>query len=432
MNKKVYVLGGYGLIGSACIHRLVSAGFDVTGVGRSLEKGRRSNDQVKWHAVDIGTASAAEWKERLRDADIIVNAAGALQDGARDDLNAIHVNSIENITQALAGTAVTFIQVSAAGASEQASTEFMRSKARGDNVLMNSQLNWHVLRPTLVISRDAYGGTALLRAAAAFPLVNIQIFPDAQIQTVSIDDLTRAITKAATGLLPQNTIADITEEESQGFDELKMEFRSWLGLKPWCVTLPAPSWSIKLIGLIADMFGQLGWRSPLRTTALETLKSGICGNAQTWKMTGNQNCRSMKETMASMPATIQERWFAKLYLGLPLAITVLAIFWLASGIIGIVSFPTAQDVLTKRGISDDLAQLLILSGIIADITLGAAVLVRKLSRLACIGMITISAAYIIASLLTAPDLWLDPLGPMIKVIPSIVLTVFTISILEER
>lgn len=432
MTKKVYVLGAYGLIGSACVNRLLTAGFEVIGVGRSLEKGLRSNRQIEWRITDISKNSPQSWGDILGDADVIVNAAGALQDGPRDNLEAIHVKLMENITLALEDRNVTFIQISAAGAEENSSTEFMRTKARGDKILMASKLQWQIFRPSLVLSRDAYGGTALLRAAAAFPLINFQIFPQAQVQTVSVEDVSHAVAKAANGLIPSGTIADLTEPNSQSFDELKCRFRDWLGFPKWRVNVPVPRWIVYGIGKLADFAGLLGWRSPLRTNSLRSLEDGITANARSWKKTGNLPCRSLEDTLAAMPATLQERWFSRLYLMLPLSVCGLALFWLASGAIGLFALGDALEVLVSRGMSTELSMALVVVGAIADILLGLAVLMRQFSRMACIGMITLSVAYLLSSLATAPDLWLDPLGPLVKVIPSIILAVFTMSILDER
>lgn len=432
MTMKVYVLGAYGLIGSACVDQLLRNGFTVVGVGRSRRNAHKCNRKITWHFSDISKTSVNEWAELLSDADVIVNAAGALQDGARDNLDAIHVTLIENITRAIEGRDVTFIQISAAGVNENAPTEFMRSKARGDNVLRNSPLSWQIFRPTLVISRDAYGGTAILRAAAAFPFVNLQIFPKTQVQTVSIDDVANAVCSAAKGLLPPCTVTDLTEENSQSFDELKRKIRLWLGLPSWRYTLPIPNFAVWLLGLLADCAGALGWRSPLRTNALKSLENGIAGDAKTWQYHKHLSCRPLEETLSSMPATIQERWFAKLYLMLPLCIVSLSLFWLLSGIIGLYAISDAQQVLSERGMPPSLSTFLVVVGAFADIALGTLVLFRRLGRLACLGMIALSAAYLVSSLFTAPDLWLDPLGPMVKVVPSIVLVIVTLGILDER
>ena len=71
-------------------------------------------------------------------------------------------------------------------------------------------------------------------------------------------------------------------------------------------------------------------------------------------------------------------------------------------------------------------------GALADILLGVMILWRPSARMAAIGMIGLSVVYLVGSLMVAPDLWLDPLGPMVKVIPSVVLAAMVALTLEER
>ncbi|WP_417811428.1 SDR family oxidoreductase [Thalassospira alkalitolerans] len=428
----VYVLGAYGLIGSACVKALINARFDVVGVGRSKTKGYQSNQAIDWCEIDIATATVDDWQALLSDADIIVNAAGALQNGTRDNLNAIHEIAIARIFDAIGTSGKTFIQISAAGADANASTDFMRSKARGDQIVMESELNWYVFRPTLVISRDAYGGTALLRAAAAFPWVNLRILPKSKVQIVAIEDVARAVTRASMGLIKSNFVADITADEKYDFDTLKTEIRKWLGLPKWKYSIEIPGFLLKTIGMFADILGWLGWRSPFRSNALTALHDGIAGNSTNWISHGGTPCRSLEQTLSAMPATIQERWFARLYLLRPLGIATLALFWIASGAIGLYSHHDAENILVSRGLNLMISQIFVIGGAIADIALGVLALVRKTCKNACLGMIGLSLVYLIGSLITAPDLWLDPMGPMIKVFPGIALSMLTIATLSDR
>jgi hypothetical protein len=47
-------------------------------------------------------------------------------------------------------------------------------------------------------------------------------------------------------------------------------------------------------------------------------------------------------------------------------------------------------------------------------------------------MLLITAAYLTGGSLLEPGLWLDPLGPLVKVLPSIALTLVTLATLDER
>lgn len=429
---KAIVLGGYGLIGSACMRALAQSGFDVVGLGRSHKAAETADATAQWIIRDIPTISVADWRDILTGVDVVVNASGALQDGLLDDLEAIHVTAISRLAQAAADLPVKVIQISAAGVSEQASTAFFRTKARGDAALMSAMQNWVILRPTLLMAPQAYGGTAVLRAAAAVPLVHPVILPDAQIQTVHIDDVTAAVVSAAKGDIPAGTIADLTETKARNLPDLIAEIRSWQGWPAPRVSLRLPGFCVSAVGWIADVLGYLGWRSPLRTTALQVLSDGVRGDPQAWATAGGRPCRSLADTLLHLPSTRQERLYARAYLALPVAIGVLALFWLLSGIITLFDPQGAMAVLTERNAPRWMVTPSVIGGAFADIFLGFAILYRPWTRQASLGMIALSAVYLLGGLALAPDLWSDPLGPMIKVFPGIALALIVWLMVEDR
>ena len=429
---KAIVLGGYGLIGHACCRSLQANGFSVVGIGRSRTSATRVAAGINWIIRDITRLEPDDWSSLVADADVVVNASGALQDGARDNVKAIHETAVERLIKAMDEGRARLIQISAAGVSLDASTEFFRSKARGDARIMASSVDWVILRPTLVIGAQAYGGTALLRAAAAIPFVFAKVYPTAPIQTVWVEDLARAVAQAAKGEIPTRSIADITEVGVNSFASTVVMIRRWLGFPDWTRSFVLPKPILQLIGYGADFLGWLGWRSPFRTTALRTLQEGIHGSAESWEKLGGLPCRPLAETLASIPSTVQERWFARLYLLFPLALAVLSVFWIASGALGLVQFDAARAVLVAHGVALAPASAIVGLGSIIDMALGFAVLFRPLARGACFGMIGVALGYIAGSLLFAPDLWLDPLGPMIKVVPSMALAVVTAAMIDDR
>ena len=113
-------------------------------------------------------------------------------------------------------------------------------------------------------------------------------------------------------------------------------------------------------------------------------------------------------------------------------IAVLSLFWLASGIIALLRFDQSAAHLAEAIGSRPAATALTLATSLADILLGAGVLVRRFAPLALIGMIVVSLAYLGAATVLAPGLWADPLGPLVKVVPAIVLALVALAILDER
>lgn len=431
-GPKAIVLGGYGLIGFACMRALSGAGFAVTGVGRSRASAMACDPGADWVIRDIPAMTVDEWRDLLAGADVLVNASGALQDGARDSLEAIHVTAVARLVDAAAGTGMRIVQVSAAGVSDTASTAFFRTKARGDALLASGLEDWVILRPTLVLSSEAYGGTALLRAAAALPLVQPAILPEAPVQTVWVGDVAAAVVAAARRDIPSGTIADLTEADSRSFPELVAAVRRWQGWPPPAWRPAMPDVLLWLAGSIADGLGHLGWRSPLRTTALTALGDGIRGDPGPWQAAGGAPCRSLDETLHRMPSTRQERLYARAFLAVPLAIAVLALFWCLSGLVTLLDPARAMAVLHDRAVPAWVSGPAVFGGALADIALGLAILWRAWAKPAALGMLGLSAAYLAASLLAAPDLWADPLGPMVKVFPAMMLAAMVWLLMEDR
>ena len=89
-------------------------------------------------------------------------------------------------------------------------------------------------------------------------------------------------------------------------------------------------------------------------------------------------------------------------------------------------------MLLERQISPSLATFAVGVGSLIDLALGLAILWRPMARSACFGMIAVSLGYMTASAWFTPDLWLDPLGPMVKVLPSVTLALITAALLDDR
>ena len=114
----------------------------------------------------------------------------------------------------------------------------------------------------------------------------------------------------------------------------------------------------------------------------------------------------LEATLAEMPAYVQERWFARLWLVKPVILACLSMFWLASGIVGLIRQHEAADILVSHGVPANAADISVLVGSAVDILVGAAALVRPLARRALLAMIAITLFYLAASTLLVPDLWL--------------------------
>ncbi|MBI1399853.1 SDR family oxidoreductase [Hyphomonas sp.] len=429
---KVLVLGGYGLIGTAITRKLLRVGHAVTGLGRSARKGRMAAPAADWIEADLSRLlTTDDWRALLSGFDAVINASGALQDGLRDRVAAVQSQSIQALIGACEQAGVrTFVQISAPGAGPEADTAFFRTKGEADRALKASGLRWVIFRPGLVLSPHAYGGTALLRQLAAFPLVQPLVLAGSRIQTVHVNDVAQAVSLA----LEQDLTAidaDLVEPEAHRLEDLVARVRLWLGFRPARAVLKLPVWAGRTLSLFADIGGWLGWRSPLQSTALKVLQSDVRGDPTVWEAASGQGLRGLDASLQDLHSTLQERIYARAMLVFPVLLLTLSLFWVLSGVIGLVRSETALAVL-DGALPAPLAGAAVIGGGLADCAIGAALLFRPFTRLACAAAIGLSAAYLAGATLFVPDLWLDPLGPMVKVLPAMALALVTAALTEER
>jgi uncharacterized protein YbjT (DUF2867 family) len=383
-----------------------------------------------WIETDIAKLDTKEsWYDHLNSIDIVINAAGALQSGLKDDVDAIHYRAIAALLAACEMRHVQkFVQISAVGADLGANTEFMRSKARGDDRVRHSRLNWVILRPGLVIGANAYGGTALLRMVASIPVVLPIVFGDRLVQTVAVSDLAAVVHDAVEDRIPSHAELDIVEDHPHSLRSVLIDLRSWLGMQTARKLIDIPEPLALAAARIADGLGYLGWRSPLRTTTMRVLSGNVVGNAQPFRAVSERMLSNLNQTLARLPSTVQERWFARMYLLLPVIVAVLSAFWMVSGAIAFVALDAAA---AQSGLAARSARSIVAGGALIDVCLGAFILFRPWARAASWGMVIVGLGYLVVGSMARPDLWADPLGPLLKILPATVLAFVAATLLDS-
>ena len=433
---RVLVTGAYGLIGAACLARLHAEGHELVAAGRSIEEASRRFPYARWVAADFNEFTHADdWLPllTLANVDALVNCVGVLQDGARDDTRRVHVEATGALFDACVKAGVRrVVHISAIVAEADGASAFARTKAEADAHLRTLDLDWIVLRPALVLAPAAYGGTAMLRGLAGFPLATPVPEGTGPIQIVSVDDLTATIAFALGPRASGRVTWDLAHPQNHALGDIVAALRQWLGL-PTGRTLRVPGFALDIVCALGDLAGRLGWRSPARSNAVAQLRAGIAGAPEAWIASTGIKPQSLADILAARSSGVQERWFARLFLLKPLLIGGLALFWIVSGLIALgPGWPAAIAILEGAGFSIGLARASALAAALLDVALGAALIRRAFARPALIAMLCVTALHLAMATILTPHLWGDPLGPLVKTLPLVLATLAALAILDER
>jgi uncharacterized protein YbjT (DUF2867 family) len=425
----ILLTGATGLIGSSVAARLAMDGHQVTGV---IRRGPAGLALARTVTLDMAKAlDPADWLPHLAGADAVVNCAGVLQDSASEQTREVHAVAAAALFAACERAGVRrVIHLSAIGVDRERPSSFSASKHAGDQALMASDLDWIILRPSVVLGRRVFGASALFRGLAALPL--LPMMPNTgRLQVVQLDEVVATVSFFLDPASPSRLSLELAGPEPLAMAEVIGLYRSWLG-RPAAKVVSLPGWAAGGLYRIGDLAGALGWRPPIRSNAGKEIRRGAVGDPSAWMAVSGIRPQPLRAALAADPATAQEKWFAGLYFIKPVIFTVLPFFWIMTGLVSLTTgFRNGVELMISTG-AGALSGPAVIAGALADIAVGTLMGWRPTSRLGLQGAIALSAFYLIAGSVLRPDLWNEPLGPLLKILPILVLHLVAMAILDER
>lgn len=424
---KVLLTGANGFIGRYLLANLIDAGHQVVPAVRDPAVADRMLPTPASIKVDFNRDIRPEdWLPRLNGIDAVINCAGILHARPGQSIQSIHALAPKALFTACQRAGVRrVIQISAISADLAAGTAYAQTKLDADNFLTATDLDWIVLRPSLVYAEGAYGGTALLRALAAIPYVLPLVGKGEQLfQPLHVDDLAASICRILENPSINREIIEPTGPDSLTLRQILIDLRKWLGVKPGRqIEIP-----IGLINIFAKLGNVVG--GPVNTTALRQLLHGNAGAPEKFIDTVGIMPRRWNDALLARPAQAQDRWHARLYFLRPALRWSLAFLWLVSGIVGL-SQPASVTgpILATYDLSGPAATATVWLFSLIDIAVGLALLARWRPRSVAVVQIALIGIFTVGLSLTHSGLWLDPFGPLLKNIP-IVVAVITLAAIE--
>ncbi|MFL6828054.1 MAG: SDR family oxidoreductase [Bradyrhizobium sp.] len=424
---KIAVIGGTGLLGSAIVADLSSRGHSVISMSRSA--GVASSEAI---SIDLNKAtSPSYWLPHLDGVEAVVNCAGVLQDSPNDSTSMVHHRGIATLFAACEQLKIRrVIHFSAIGVDRQTPSDFSRTKLLGDKALMECDLDWIILRPSVVIGRAAYGASALMRGLAALPA--LPVMPNTgELQIVLLEDVLRTVEHFLDPGAPKRKIIEVVGPHRYAFLEVVALIRRWCRWPP-AREIHLPEFASSVMYKFGDMISLLGWRPPVRSTAEREIRRGAVGNLEDTQQLG-LHPKGLPEFFASEPASVQERWFARMYLLKPAIFVILSLFWISTAFVSLgPGWDYGVGLMREGGVEGVSASLTVIAGALSDLAIGLAIAYRPTSRYGLYAAIVISFTYAIIGTILVPRLWADPLGPMLKIWPIIVLHFAALAILDDR
>jgi uncharacterized protein YbjT (DUF2867 family) len=435
-SRKILVLGASGLIGRYVTDDLRTRGFEAIGVARNFAASQRSSALDLEMPVMSMASSALARLLRDRAVDVVVNCLGVLQDGPGSNTRDVHRDFVARLLQAIgdSGRTIRLIQISIPGAADEDRTNFSTSKREAERLIAASGIAYAILRPGFVIAPSAYGGSAMVRALAAFPFDLPAEEAATPFQPVAVEDIAATMAWLAASDDPaMNAVTwDLMQPQKISLGGVIDQFRFAFGTAHWS-RIRMPAFLLDLGAKLGNFASRLGWMPPMRSTAIAELRRGVTGDPAPWTRATGIVPKTIAQVVGQRSATIQDKWFARLFLIKALVIASLVLFWSTSGFIALViSFPATKVILAEHGFPRWLVTPFAGITSLMDMGIGFLIAFRRTCAIGLVAGMLLSLGYMAGTALLTPDLWIEPLGALVKTGPAVVLMLVALTTLDNR
>jgi nucleoside-diphosphate-sugar epimerase len=230
---KLAVTGGTGFIGTHLIDAAVAAGHEVLALTRREQLPR---ERVTWIMGDLHDRSALE--QVVEDVDAAIHVAGVISaQSAAAFENGNVLGTLAFLAAATAGGVRRFVHLSSLAAREPNLSLYGDSKARGEDLVMSSGLDWSIVRPPAVYGPGDRETLELFRMAK---LGMMLMPPMGRVSVIHVHDLARLLLALSAADAPSTILVEPDDGTPGGWThrEFARALGEAMGTKPTIVSSP--------------------------------------------------------------------------------------------------------------------------------------------------------------------------------------------------
>ena len=241
-EKLIAVIGGSGFVGRHVVQALARDGHRIrVGVRRveraSFLKPMGVPGQVVPMQANIRFPESLD--AVVAGADVVINLVGILQEAGPQKFSALQAEGARAVAKAARDAGATqFIQLSAIGADADSDADYARTKAEGEQAVLEQYPDAVILRPSIVVGpEDQFFNrfAAMARLSPVLPVVSAQT----KFQPVFVGDVAKAV-KLAVDDADLSGVYELGGPSVYSFEQLMRLMLKVIGRKAFVADIPIP------------------------------------------------------------------------------------------------------------------------------------------------------------------------------------------------
>lgn len=232
---KIAVTGGTGFVGARFIETALGAGHELSALTRRPQPERSGIEWVEGSLEDSGSL-----RRLAAGCAAVVHVAGVINARSPAEFERSNVDGTEAMLEASKSAGVTrFVHISSLAAREPALSVYGRSKARSEELVERSGLDWVIVRPPAVY------GPGDKETLDLFKMARLRLMllpPEGRVSLIHVNDLARLLLALASGDRPKEILLEPDDGAEHGWShkDLARAIGEAVGRPNLALSVPAP------------------------------------------------------------------------------------------------------------------------------------------------------------------------------------------------
>jgi NADH dehydrogenase len=253
--KLVTVFGGSGFLGRHVVRALAQRGYQVRAAVRRPEHAGHLQP-----LGNIGQIQAVQANLRVRwsidravqGADHVVNLVGLLFESGQQSFEAAHNLGARSVAEAAKAVGAGLTQVSAIGVDAKSPSAYARTKALGEQAVLETMPDAVIFRPSIMFGPEDHFFNRFAGMARLSPMLPLIGGGHTKFQPVYVGDVAEAIARSVDGKVAGGRIYELGGPDVRSFKQLMQEMLGVIGRRRFLVPIPWPLASLQasILGLM--------------------------------------------------------------------------------------------------------------------------------------------------------------------------------------
>lgn len=265
---KVLITGITGFVGSHAAQHLVAHGHQVRGLVRNPNARGHLDSNVPVELVTGDVTRPDTLPAAMQGVDAVIHLVAIAYETRGATYQAINAQGTRNVVQAAQAAGVKrFIHQSALAADSKSPYAYLKSKGEGEDAVRASNLDWTIIRPSVLVGPEDEFANALARwlviTPLAFPLVGDG---QARFQPLWIEDMVKIFGQSLSETRALHQTYEIGGPEHLTYEAMVKQILFALHRKRLLIKVPVPLMTpvVKIMELVLP-------KPPATTSLLELL-----------------------------------------------------------------------------------------------------------------------------------------------------------------